>query len=100
MNFSEVVKIQFPNRSLTIKHHELVVHVVPFVKRFRTIGLFNEQEVFIPISYKIKSKIIVVVCSPFQLILSTFALKNKKIKHFLGLIFSNSFHYVESVWKL
>ena len=43
LKLSLVIQKNFPDRSLTIKAHFLLVHTVPFIRRFRSYGLFNEQ---------------------------------------------------------
>ena len=42
--FSEVFHRAFPDRSITRKIHELVFNVPRFIKQWRTLGLFSEQE--------------------------------------------------------
>lgn len=40
---SEIIHSKFKQKSITVKMHDVLVHTVPFVKKYHTIGLFNEQ---------------------------------------------------------
>ena len=43
LNLSTVIFLKFQSMPITIKMHDLLVHTVPFVRKYHTIGLFNEQ---------------------------------------------------------
>ena len=42
--FGLVFPTEFPGKSIKRKMHKLIFNVPKFVRRFRTIGLFSEQE--------------------------------------------------------
>ena len=44
IEFGEKFPIYFPNRNITRKIHEFIFNLVPFVKKFKTIGMLSEQE--------------------------------------------------------
>ena len=42
--FGRIFPVNFPNRNITRKIHELVFNVPHFIKNFKTIGMLSEQE--------------------------------------------------------
>ena len=45
INLSTIIFLKFKNKSITIKMHDVLVHMVKFVRKYKTIGLFNEQAI-------------------------------------------------------
>ena len=45
LNLSDIIFITFKTIPITIKMHDVLVHTVRFVRKFRTIGLFSEQSI-------------------------------------------------------
>ena len=43
INLSNIIFLKFKKMSITIKMHDVLVHTVRFVRKFKSIGLFNEQ---------------------------------------------------------
>ena len=45
VNLSKVIFHKFHDKSITVKMHDILVHTIPFVKQYRSIGLFSEQAI-------------------------------------------------------
>ena len=43
LNLSNIIFLKFKKMSITIKMHDVLVHTVRFIRKFKSIGLFNEQ---------------------------------------------------------
>jgi hypothetical protein len=43
LNLSTIMFYKFKKTPITVKMHDILVHTVPFVKKYHTVGLFSEQ---------------------------------------------------------
>ena len=43
MNLSAIIALRFKNMSITLKMHDVLVHTVPFVRKYHSVGFFGEQ---------------------------------------------------------
>ena len=43
IDLSKIIHMKFKQKPITVKMHDILVHTVPFVDKYRTVGLFNEQ---------------------------------------------------------
>ena len=43
INLSSIIHYKFKKMAITLKMHDVLVHTVRFVRKFHTIGLFDEQ---------------------------------------------------------
>ena len=45
LNLSDILFLKFKSIPITVKMHDVLVHTVRFVRRFKSIGLFSEQAI-------------------------------------------------------
>ena len=43
LNLSTLIFLKFKDKPITLKMHDVLVHTVRFVRKFKSIGLFDEQ---------------------------------------------------------
>ena len=45
LNLSDIIFLKFKTVPITVKMHDVLVHTVRFVRKFKSIGLFSEQSI-------------------------------------------------------